>query len=275
MQRKKRIDKVRRLRGDKLHEFEPLRQQCARWALDNLDAIKATDPSVPDYLGDRARDNWRTLLAIAETAGWTEATLIAIRQLTPEKTEDDDYGVKLLADIKEIFKNDGRDRMPSADIVDDLNEMEESYWPGFSHGKGISAQRMANMLGKYKIKPYVQRTEGSKKTLRGYKKEDFTEIWSLYLPDPYDSPHLDVTAQQRSNGGASSDFTDVTREMDVTPGNGLEPPPDKGCYTVTPENRDMGHVRALEDDSERLRELEAEYQDMPKDQEEGTDRVLV
>jgi len=50
MQRKKRKDKVRRLRGDRAHEFEPLRQRCARWALDNLETIKATDPAVPEKL---------------------------------------------------------------------------------------------------------------------------------------------------------------------------------------------------------------------------------
>ena len=244
MQRKKNADKVKRLRGDKLHEFESLRHQCARWALDNLEAIKAMDPDVPEYLGDRAQDNWRTLLAIADVAGWTDVAVAAIKHLTPEKAEDDDYGVRLFADIKKIFENDGRDRMSSVDIVEALNEIEESPWPGFFHGKGINPQRVAKMLGEYKIKPYVQRTDGSKKTARGYRKEAFIEVWSVYLSDPADPPNLDVTVKQRSNGGASSDFTDVTGENNVTPGNGLEPPSNKDCYGDTPNNLDLGGLRA-------------------------------
>ena len=243
MQRKKNTDKVKRLRGDKLHEFESLRRQCVRWALDNIDAIKATDPDVPGYLGDREQDNWRTLLAIADVAGWTEVAVAAIKDLTPKKAEDDDYGVKLLADIRTIFEDDGRDRMPSADIVAALNEIEESPWPGFFHGKGINAQRVARMLGGYGIKPYVQRTKGSKKTSRGYEKEAFVKIWSVYLSDPADTTNSDVTVKQRSNGGASSDFTDVTGENNVTPGNGLEPPPNKDCYVVTPNNPDSGGLK--------------------------------
>ncbi|MCH8867869.1 MAG: DUF3631 domain-containing protein [Proteobacteria bacterium] len=244
MQRKKKDDKVKRLRGDKLHEFESLRHQCVRWALDNLEAIKTMDPDVPEYLGDRAQDNWRTLLAIADVAGWTETAVAAIKLLAPEKAEDDDYGVNLLADIKKIFKNDGRDRMSSIDIVEALNEIEESPWPGFFNGKGINPQRVAKMLGGYKIKPYVQRIDGSKKTARGYRKKDFCEIWSVYLSDPADSPNLDVTVTQRSNGGASSDILDVTGENNVTPGNGLEPPPNKDCYGVTPNNPHSGGARA-------------------------------
>ena len=134
--------------------------------------------------------------------------------------------------------------MSSIDIVEALNEIEESPWPGFFNGKGINPQRVAKMLGAYKIKPYVQRTEGSKKTARGYRKKDFIEVWSVYLSDHADSPNLDVTVTQRSNGGASSDFLDVTDENDVTPGNGLEPPPNKNCYGVTPNNPDSEGPRA-------------------------------
>ena len=262
MQRKKNADKVKRLRGDKLHEFESLRRQCVRWAIDYLEAIKATDPDVPEYLGDRAQDNWRTLLAIADVAGWTEVAIAAIKQLAPEKAEDEDYGVKLLADIKKIFENDGGDRMSSVKIVEALNEIEESPWPGFFHGKGINPQRVAKMLGEYKIKPYVQRTDGSNKTARGYRKKAFIEIWSVYLsdaPDFADYPDLDVTVKQCSNGGASSDFLDVTGENNVTPGNGLEPPSNKDCYGVTPKIGVLpDSVRAYED-IEQLREAEAEY----------------
>ena len=226
IQRKKKADKVRRLRGDKLHEFEPIRRRCARWALDNLDAIKAIDPDVPDYLGDRASDNWRTLLAIANVAGWTEPALTAIRQLTPEKTEDDDTSVKLLADIRDIFEEKKHGQLLSADIVEDLNEMEERPWPGFYRGKGFTVTGMARMLGKYEIRPKLSRSLGSK---RGYKKEDFIKVWSLYLPDPGDSS---ATPLQTNNDGAFSNFPAATSGLGVALEERPEPPPNKGCNTV-------------------------------------------
>ena len=240
MQRKKNTETVKRLRGDKLHEFEPLRCKCVRWALDNLEAIEATDPDVPEYLGDRAQDNWRTLLAIADVAGWTEVAVAAIKNLTPEKAEDDDYGVKLLVDIKTIFEDDGGDLMSSVDIVAALNKIEESPWPGFLHGKGINAQRVAKMLGEYKIKPELRHALEYK---RGYEKGQFLNAWVRYSPAPDDSPESDARLLDANNGGASSDFTDVRDENNLTPGNGLEPPSNKGSNSLTPKNPDLGELK--------------------------------
>lgn len=234
MQRKKKSDNVERLRGDKAHEFEPLRARCARWALDNFDAIKATDPPIPERLGDREADNWRTLLSIADTAGWDEIARTAIKNLIPEKAEDDDIGVKLLADIKKIF--DGRDLMASADIVFELNQIEESPWPSFFKGKGINAQRVASMLGKHGIKPKLERDLGQK---RGYRKANFLGVWDIYLPDPPDSGKSAVTPLQVNNSAAFSNQAGVTDDACVTATKRPEAAPIKGCNTVTPIYPDM------------------------------------
>jgi len=146
--------------------------------------------------------------------------------------------------------------MSSADIVEALNEIEESPWPGFFHGKGINPQRVAKMLGEYKIKPYVQRIDGSKKTARGYQKEAFIEIWSVYLSDPAEYPNLDVTVKQRSNGGTSSDFLDVTGENNVTPGNGLEPPSNKDCYGVTPKKGVLPDSESADEDTPNVSDFD-------------------
>ncbi len=59
-------ERVERLRLGRLGELEPLRQKCRRWADDHGDALSEADPAVPDLMSDRAADNWRPLLAIAE-----------------------------------------------------------------------------------------------------------------------------------------------------------------------------------------------------------------
>lgn len=194
------------------------------------------------------------MLAIADVAGWTEVAVTAIKQLTPKKAEDDDYGVKLLADIKEIFGV--RECVSSADVVVALNEMEERPWPGFFHGKGISAQCMATMLGKYGIKPKTHRSLGSK---RGYKQEQFLDGWGRYLPETADSPDLAATPLQRSNGGASSDSAGATDGLGVAPGNGLEPPSHKDCSGVAPKKGILPDSESADEDIEQLREAEAEY----------------
>jgi len=46
-----------------------LRRQARRWCEDNLNILTAADPTVPETLTDRAADNWRPLLAVADRAG--------------------------------------------------------------------------------------------------------------------------------------------------------------------------------------------------------------
>ena len=46
-----------------------MQSKAARWALDHLAKLRAADPQIPTALNDRAADNWRILLVIADEAG--------------------------------------------------------------------------------------------------------------------------------------------------------------------------------------------------------------
>jgi putative DNA primase/helicase len=74
LQRKLRNANVERLRRRDTEEFQKLRSQAARWAADNFGKLVDPNPVVPEVLNDRASDNWRPLLAIADLAGgaWPE-----------------------------------------------------------------------------------------------------------------------------------------------------------------------------------------------------------
>jgi hypothetical protein len=77
-----------------------LRSQAARWAGDNFDKLADPDPKMPN-LNDRAADNWRPLLAIADRAGGTwpkEARWAAC--LVSGEEQDGAIGVELLRDIR-------------------------------------------------------------------------------------------------------------------------------------------------------------------------------
>ena len=69
LQRKPKTAKVERLRKRDSDEFAMLRRQALRWANDNFPNLTDPDPKTPDALNDRAADNWRPLLAIANLAG--------------------------------------------------------------------------------------------------------------------------------------------------------------------------------------------------------------
>ena len=69
MARKGRGERVERLREDKDLGFDALASRAARWAADHLDQLRGADPHLPATLDDRAADNWRMLVAIADLAG--------------------------------------------------------------------------------------------------------------------------------------------------------------------------------------------------------------
>ena len=69
MTRKLGGENVRRRRADRTDDLHILCRRIARWAADNRDAVSASDPLVPPDLNDRAADNWRPLVAIADRIG--------------------------------------------------------------------------------------------------------------------------------------------------------------------------------------------------------------
>ena len=77
-------EKVERHRIDRGYEFAGLARKCARWAQDHVEALRAADPETPAALHDRAADNWRPLLAVANSAGgaWLWLAVAAAKGLT-------------------------------------------------------------------------------------------------------------------------------------------------------------------------------------------------
>ena len=74
MRRRKPDEYVERLRLDRLDCLGDYASMCARWVADNLMGLSDADPDIPSGMHDRAEDNWRPLLAIADLAGadWPE-----------------------------------------------------------------------------------------------------------------------------------------------------------------------------------------------------------
>jgi putative DNA primase/helicase len=104
MQRKKPGENVERLRGKDNAAFADIRRRAVRWAKDNFGKLEGDEPQVPAQLHDRAADNWRPLLAIADLAGdpWPKRARNAALELSGEVA--DSIGTELLTHAYEAFE---------------------------------------------------------------------------------------------------------------------------------------------------------------------------
>lgn len=183
---------VERLRiGRIMTELEPLRRKAARWAQDQAAVLADADPDVPAELHDRAADNWRPLIAIADAAGgdWPERARRAARILSgAADPADEGPAVQLLADLRALFDARGVDRLASAEIVDALAKMEDRPWPEWKAGRPITARQLARLLAPFGIRPTKIRFGDA--TSQGYSLEAFEDAFRRYLPrDPEQPEH--------------------------------------------------------------------------------------
>ena len=80
MRRKRPDESVTPYRPDRDRPLlDELARKCARWAQDHLPELKGADPVIPKQLNNRAEDNWRPLLAIADAIGGDCATFQAFQ----------------------------------------------------------------------------------------------------------------------------------------------------------------------------------------------------
>ncbi len=184
MHRKTKEEKVEEFNPDKMApELKTLQRKCARWAQDNLDALREANPQIPGELHNRTRDKWRPLLVIAEVAGgkWPERTReVALLFGVPSEKTDKSKKVQLLADIRDLFNQKKRDRLPSEKIECELGQMEDRPWPEYRNGRQITKRQIASLLASFDIRP--KQFWLDQNTKRGYERADFEDAFSRYLP---------------------------------------------------------------------------------------------
>jgi putative DNA primase/helicase len=196
-------EKVERLRVDRLSQLDPLARQAARWGADHLEALRSADPDVPALGNDRAEDNWRPLLAIADAVGgeWPRRAREALRTLVGDQAGDDSVAVQLLGDIREIFLRCGVERLSSDQLVRELAAREDRPWPEWRAGRAITPTQVARLLRGFQIKPRSVRLDAST-TKKGYELAAFADGFARYLPE------AGVTAVTDLQRSTSQDVTD-------------------------------------------------------------------
>ena len=156
--------------------YQVLLRKAVRWASDNESAA-AGNPLTPS-LNDRATDNWRPLLAIAETLGgaWPAMARAAATALSGmDEVDDGSPATLLLADLFELFDRERSEVLTTRAILEALNDREDRPWPEWG-GKPLSAHGLSKLLRQFGIRPHTVRFGGD--TAKGYKREQSPSLGS-------------------------------------------------------------------------------------------------
>jgi hypothetical protein len=191
LKRRKRSEQVkRRFRFDRVEHLTELARQVMRWVLDNGERVAASDPKMPDSIFDRAADNWRPLLAVADAVGgeWPERARKAAVEICGVDDEDEEGRLELLlGDIRDVFDAIGEDRISSARLIEKLVEIVPRPWGEYGKsGKEITQHQLARLLKPLGIP--TQKVPSGDTRVNGYFRADFEEAFERYLGAKADSP---------------------------------------------------------------------------------------
>lgn len=176
MTRRKRSEKVASFRSHRVDDLHVLARMLARWAADNVVALKAADPDM-GKLENRTADNWRPLFALADLAGagWGKK----IRDIADKVSErSEDKSTLLLSDVRAIFETREADFLESETIVECLLAMKERSWGEYGRrGKPITMAGLARGLKPFNVASEPN-TAGSR---RGYVLARLHDAFERYL----------------------------------------------------------------------------------------------
>ncbi|HXG88943.1 MAG TPA: DUF3631 domain-containing protein [Vicinamibacterales bacterium] len=183
MRRMKRSDNPVKLRQDRIFDqLLGVRRRARRWADDQMESIKDADPSMPTGLHDRAQDNWRVLIRIADAAGgdWPRRARDAAQHLSGSHEDDESESVQLLDDVRTVFLEHGSDRLRSEAIVRSLVAKSDRPWSEIKRGRPLDQVLLARILKPFGIRPRKLRI-GDGAPVRGYDLSDFKDSFERYL----------------------------------------------------------------------------------------------
>ena len=182
LKRKKPNERTESFRTDRAGEADVFARKSARWAKDNSCSLTTADPSVPDGLYNRAADNWRPLLAVADAIGgrWPEqARAIASSMIKDDSNSYGSLGVQLLRDIRTVFSAKGSGSIWSNNLANALRCMPDRPWAEL-RGTGLTPNTLARRLEGFGILPRQVRI--GDKNNRGYRAEQFTDAFERICP---------------------------------------------------------------------------------------------
>ena len=156
MARRKREQHIEKFRTRDTEPIaKPISVSLQTWSeeLTTIQHLRAARPKLPEELGDRAADICEPLLAVADMAGgvWPEMARSALVELCSDGASDDGIAVQLLGAIREIFQEQGVDRISTKDLLDALIARDNGEPWGAWWAKDIASQSTRGPAGKVAI----------------------------------------------------------------------------------------------------------------------------
>jgi hypothetical protein len=176
MRRKFPNESIREFESDQVEAlFSPLKEGLEDWIKKNAFYFRSSRPEMPEELHSRARDVWKSLFKIAESAGaeWQEKARKACLVLSVGKPEEEEvsYKLRLLKDVRDVFEGE---RMATKDLLFALKSLEEAP---YGYDLRFNANSLSRSLRDYGIRP--KQFGGG--TVRGYFRSSFEDPWNRYL----------------------------------------------------------------------------------------------
>lgn len=242
MKRKPQRTECRRYNGRVVkREGKELARRICRFAQDNTEALAKLEVSAPrpDWLNDRACDNWSALFTVAALAegDWPKSALDAAKVLS-NVVEVADQAERLIHDTRQVFQSEGwPEVIKSGDLVENLNKIESSSWGDFRKGQGISTHKLADMFKPFGIEPQQYRDSHSEK-IRGYWLKDLQGVFERY-PPPSEVGQLG----QPNNDRGSSDFQSGTENESCPTSESSETPTNTGLSQLSQSERGDNQIK--------------------------------
>jgi len=235
LRRKKKDEKVQRLRQAEPDLFSTLAAKLARFADDCSQQVRDARPALPEALDDRPQDNFEPLLAIADVAGghWPDTALKAALKLSGATLTAQSTASELLADIQKVSKKKELDKIGTKDLIKAICEDEECPWATYDHGQPITPRQLSGLLRKYNIASKDLRFDDGRAGIKGFEIDQFTDAFLRYIPaSPLKNAHLSATPLQTNNHAHSSRSGSHIMEEEKTLDATLEPAPYNVCSAV-------------------------------------------
>jgi putative DNA primase/helicase len=174
---------ITRLRSTKTGHLRDLARRASRWVSDYISALCAADPALPEDLSDRAMDNWRSLIAIADAMSddlGRQARQAAVK-IAEENigTGEEDASQMALADVAAIFEARRQPQLSSQEVVSDLVALEDRPWAEWRRGSPLTKTSLARLLKPFGIRPKELRFGNT--TVRGYERAPVMEAKDRFV----------------------------------------------------------------------------------------------
>ena len=197
---------------------EPLRAALTGWLADV--ALAGSRPALPGGVVDRNAELWRPLVAVADAAGgdWPERARAACRHFVLDvDAEPPSLGVRLLADLRDLYRRRDTDRLATIEIIKELTALDEAPWSDM-WGKPLDPRRLSKELDRYGVHSGSLRIGGT--VVKGYQstgEKGLADAWARYLPPEPVTPVTHATSQVRGvTGPAGVTDAAVTPTLPVT-----------------------------------------------------------